>query len=117
MRTTTSSGSFLPAMSEPSRSLNRRPQVSQYSRRRALFLPIRSAIERFPALNLLKSAQLGFWQAKNESGNSAGTGALFDDKRFLAMGELPAEMNYLSDNSSTKSLFGLENQRFYVPIL
>jgi len=44
-----------------------------------------------------------------QSGNSAGTGALFDDKWFLAMGELLAEMNYLSDNSSTKSPFGLEN--------
>ena len=87
-----------------------------YSVPDASFLPIRSAMERFPALNLLKSAQLGFGQAKNESGNSGETVALFDDKRFLAMGELLAEMNYLSDNSSTKSPFGLENQRFCMPI-
>jgi hypothetical protein len=105
-------------MSEPSRSLKRAPQVAQairailqHSRRMAFYLPIRSAIDRLPAAKQLKSAQLGFGQAKKDKGCSAKGWLSRWWMCFLAIADLLAENRYLSScstlrlstgNSSTK---------------
>jgi hypothetical protein len=71
IRTTTSSGSFDISRRVPVRSLNRRWQVEQYSRRMERSLPIQSETLRLPAANRLKSSQSGLGQAKRSSASSA----------------------------------------------
>lgn len=116
IRTTTASGNLVLCISEPSLSLKRQPQVLQYNRRMALSLPIRSAMDRLPALNLLKSAQFWFGQAKKERGNSGNTGSLCRDGWFLSIRSLLAEKRYYSNNSSAKTPFGLQNRYYCMPI-
>lgn len=118
MRTTTSSGSFVSSIREPSRSLKRVPQVLQYNRRMALSLPIRSAMDRLPAAKRLKSAQSGLGQAKKDKGNS-GILACRDFCWFvssLAIISLPAQKSYLPNNSSAKRSLWLQNLYYCMPI-
>jgi len=126
MRTTTSSGSFVSSIREPSRSLKRVLQVLQYNRRMVLPLPIRSAIDRLPASNRLKSAHSGLGQAKKDKGNS-GNLSCRDFCWFvssLAILSLPAQKSYLSavcqadlpNNSSAKRPLWLQNLYYRMPI-
>jgi len=105
MRTTVGSPSLAYRMSEPSRSLNRVPQVLQYSRRMALFLPIRSAMDRLPVAKWLKSAQSGFGQAKKDKGYSVKLWVSCWWIFLLAMSSFLAEDCHLSNNSSAKMAF------------
>src|SRR5262249_51340032 len=67
MRMTVSSGSLEYRRRVPCRSVNRRLQAEQYSRRISLCLPVHSTTDRLPAPNRLKCEQSGLGQANAAS--------------------------------------------------
>jgi hypothetical protein len=73
-------------------------------------------MERLPALKRLKFGQFWLGQAKKDNGNSGSFWASFCCGCSLAINSLLAENSYLTNNSSAKEAFLLQNLYYRMPI-